>query len=82
MSVVEQWVMVRLRVTVLSHPAAFMVVNVAVSADSVWFVPCQRYLLQVVTVSVDEVLWLIVRLSVSLPWVYMPVVVYVVLFQV
>ena len=78
----EHAMMVRWRVTVLSQPAALVVVYVGVSVLAVYSVPCQMKLSQAVTVVSPVVLELIVRYRVSFPLVYIPDVVYVVLFQV
>jgi hypothetical protein len=57
--------MVKFNVTALSHPAAFVVVQVGVVVDEVYNTPCHLSESQDVIVSVDDVGCFIVRCKVS-----------------
>ena len=56
---------VRFNVTILSQPAAFVVIHVGVLVDAVYNVPCHLNESQAVNVSVEVVGILIVRCNVS-----------------
>ena len=57
--------MVRFKVTTLSQPATFVVVQVGVVVDAVYNMPCHLNESQAVNVSVDVVGTLIVKCKVS-----------------
>jgi hypothetical protein len=56
---------VRFKVTTLSHPAAFVSVKVGVSVLEVYRIPCQLNVSHAVTVSTPVLLWLMVRFKVT-----------------
>jgi hypothetical protein len=57
--------MIRFKVTILSQPAALVVVYVAVVFDEVYMIPCQLNESQAVNTSVDVVVCVTVKLNIA-----------------